>query len=455
MHSGWRACPTSVMALALTAAMTVCLGTSVEAQSASGALGATQLNGLDNLNRCNAQANGAREKLMAQALQRKLKYGKDLSPEQRGQIEEDIAWLNAKATGSKAPAPNPRDPDRYLKVLTAEEQQEVNAAYGGFSGEVHRKCDEAYGSMTAYADPAGRVKKVDTRVPFPTLAETPPEPAPVARRPNCMSVIQGVRFEIMAERMERRLQGMSGLSAQERKAWEEDIAVVRAAATSDKPTMPQSPDPRNPMRYAMRLTPEDQMAVNQEYASRSRTAMANCTGGSSTAAGGSNWTVETSRTARRRAEAANAPSQAAMRETANAAAQAWMDAHPMAAPKEVRPTRGLGTTEADYLERSGTLACFDRAKGFRAKLMADRLTTKRDSVAPQERRELDAWIAAWRAAEQARAEAPSPPPGSNPNGDLRFLTSSDQQEINMANSIVSNKVRDECNSVNPFGGKQR
>jgi hypothetical protein len=32
---------------------------------------------------------------------------------------------------------------------------------------------------------------------------------------------------------------------------------------------------------------------------------------------------------------------------------------------------------------------------------------------------------------------------------------SDQQEINMANSIVSNKVRDECNSVNPFGSSKK
>ena len=87
--------------------------------------------------------------------------------------------------------------------------------------------------------------------------------------------------------------------------------------------------------------------------------------------------------------------------------------------------------------------------------MADRLTTKRDSAAPRDRRELDAWIAAWRAVEKSPADAPTTPAGSSPNRDMQFLTGSDQQEINMANSIVYNKVREECNSSFSFSGGKK
>jgi hypothetical protein len=202
------------------------------------------------------------------------------------------------------------------------------------------------------------------------------------------------------------------------------------------------------MRYFQRLSGEEQMALNQEYAAQSRAAMSNCSGGTNTASGSNELDAMH---ARRRAERANARPQSEIAEAARASAQAWLDAHPAQARKEVRPTHGLGAGDADYIERSGMQACFERGKGFRAKLMADRLTTKRDSVSPQDRSELDAWIAAWRSAEKTRADAPSPPSGSNPNRDLQFLTNADQQEINMANSIVSNKVRDECNAPNPFG----
>ena len=40
--------------------------------------------------------------------------------------------------------------------------------------------------------------------------------------------------------------------------------------------MPMSPDPKNPMRYMMRLGPDDQMAVNQEHATATQALMAKC-----------------------------------------------------------------------------------------------------------------------------------------------------------------------------------
>ena len=99
------------------------------------------------------------------------------------------------------------------------------------------------------------------------------------------------------------------------------------------------------------------------------------------------------------------------------------------------------------MERGGVLACYDRLNGFRAKQTADRLTDKRGSIAPQDHAELEAWITAWRTAEQAGLDQPTPPNPSDPQGYLRLLTNADQQELNMAYSALHNKVAAECNSM--------
>ena len=71
-----------------------------------------------------AQTADAQEKLTVQVLQRTLGQSQHLSPQERRNIEDDIAWLNATASGTRLPAPNPKDPQRYLLVFSDEEQVE-------------------------------------------------------------------------------------------------------------------------------------------------------------------------------------------------------------------------------------------------------------------------------------------------------------------------------------------
>jgi len=282
-------------------------------------------------------------------------------------------------------------------------------------------------------------------VPLPDLLHAAP-PAHVAtareQRSACMGATKGVRWQIMAEHMEKKLASMPNLAAQERKAWEEDIAVVRAAQASGATTMPRSPDPKNPMRYMTRLDTNEQLAMSQEQMARTQQVMAGCQGG------GAAQTADASARAQelaamhdqRRAQRNAPPADAG---AANSAAQAWLDAHPFTPRKYAAGS----ATQADYLEKSGTLACFNRTKGFRAKELADKLSTKRNSIAAEQRQQLEGWITAWRAAEQAGSDEPTPPAGSDAQGYLRLLSNSDQQEVNMATSIVHNKVRDECNGM--------
>jgi hypothetical protein len=408
--------------------------------------GATNLHGLDDYNGCMAQTSGAQEKLDAQVLQRKLDHSPDLAPDASKKIQEDIAWLNAKAAGQQIPAPDPKNSQRYLTEMSDEEQQEVSGAYGGFANEVHEKCEAQYGGMSQFSDPAGRrPAPIDTHVPLPDLLHAA-APVHVAtareQRSACMEATKGVRWQIMAEHMEKKLASMSNLSAQDRKAWEEDIAVVRAAQASGTNAMPRSPDPQNPMRFMTRLDTNEQVAMSQEQMPRMQQIMAGCQdGGATQTAEASARAQELAAMHEQRRAQRNAPPADA--DAANAAAQAWMDAHPFTPRKYAAGS----ATQADYIEKSGTQACFDRSKGFRAKEVGDKLSTKRNSITADQRQQLEGWITAWRAAEQAGLDEPTPPAGSDAQGYLRLLTNSDQQEINMATSAVHNKVRTECNAM--------
>ena len=128
---------------------------------------------------------------------------------------------------------------------------------------------------------------------------------------------------------------------------------------------------------------------------------------------------------------------------ANAEAQAWLAARPFKA----RAYAAGSATQADYLEKSGALACFERQKGFRAHQTAQRLMTKRTTAAPPDRQELEAWITAWGAAEQAGKDEPAPISPTNQQGWLRLLSGPDQQEMNMANSALHDMIHRECSSM--------
>jgi hypothetical protein len=93
---------------------------------------------------------------------------------------------------------------------------------------------------------------------------------------NCMHSIGGLRYSIMAEMMEKKMQTLQ-LSDKERSQWQADITAVRASADSGGTTMPKVDDPVNPYRSLTRLSsPDEQMALNNEYVKQSQALMAQC-----------------------------------------------------------------------------------------------------------------------------------------------------------------------------------
>jgi len=78
---------------------------------------------------------------------------------------------------------------------------------------------------------------------------------------NCLHRSQGYYYRLVADNLEGKLKNSGqGLSDQDRKDLEADIAAVKAAIDTNKVV---SPDPQNPNRWIQRLTRDDQMQINQ------------------------------------------------------------------------------------------------------------------------------------------------------------------------------------------------
>jgi hypothetical protein len=288
-----------------------------------------------------AQTSGVLENLRAQVLRRKLAHTNTLSRQERQNIEADAAWLEATSRGERIPAPDPSNSQRYFEEMSDAEQQEISGAYNRYAAEVRQKCEYQYSGMSQFGNPSGRAAHapINTHVAIPDLfhAESPMEaakPALPSRKvqfQSCTASIMTLRWKIFGDHLEQKMNA-STLSPEERKEWMEDLSVVRNAQNGDGMTQPKSPG-SNPSRYLMRLTPQEQMAVNQEFSTQSLQMTQNCMSSATGQAGRLGGAVTDARSQelaamheRRRAERASGKT--ADLGAANADAQAWLAARP-------------------------------------------------------------------------------------------------------------------------------
>lgn len=93
----------------------------------------------------------------------------------------------------------------------------------------------------------------------------------------CFAKIKGLRWRLLADKLEAKLQSHPNLSVDARQAWEADIAAVRDADAKGL-SMPVSPDPEQPMRYLQRLAMDEQVVLNRQYAAESKILEDRCAG---------------------------------------------------------------------------------------------------------------------------------------------------------------------------------
>jgi hypothetical protein len=285
------------------------------AQPLSYWLGAYKLDGLRTYADCQNKARGMRETLMADRLDKKLAISTALTADERKVWQDDIDALRAVVAKHIAyKAPDPKKPDQYLEGFTTDEFRAIQSMSTRFSQEVNLTCEQLYGDIArkktgettesqARYEAGLRAKMVqpvdvDT-LPLQALPSPFPKPqvseeqklgttvaqskaamaqsqAAVARIGGCTAQMAGLRWKMMADKMQEHLAGGAGLTAQQRTDLEADIRAVRAAADQGA-AQPAAVDAANPYRFMTWLTNDEQTKIGADYAAQMPSLMAQCT----------------------------------------------------------------------------------------------------------------------------------------------------------------------------------
>lgn len=406
--------------------------------SCEGKRSATCMDYMELVDQCMDPLRGYRMKVTGDLIDKKLKKEK-LTDQQRKSLEEDLAGIR-EAEKNKSDDPTiagEEKSQRYLMDISDEDQVYINAEYNQYHNKIYNKCVGADHMNT------GRRTEMITDKGMSgeeAVAEYRKEQAKKKEPMECMMRVQGVRYQIMADMMEKKMQAMK-LSDKERSEWEADIAAVRKAGEAGGGAMPTVDDPANPYRPITRLTTtEEQMTLNEEYSKQSQALMAECT------------------------QKSKGPEKSSARGQSGGTTTSQMKAK-LAEPKPVKKARtvgsggslsaSLGATNLDYFERGGVTACYDPIKGHMAKVTADKLEAKLNvskDVTGQKRKEWEEDIAAWKDAASVGADQPDPPDPDNPYRWQDYLTKEERQQINMEHSAFVNKITKECNAKDHMGG---
>ncbi len=387
--------------------------------SLSAGLGATSFEALGEHQKCFDPLKGLRAKITADKIEKKLTSA-NLTAAQRNDLESDLAaYRQAQQKGEDAPS----DYGYRLEQLTQAEKTEINAEHSAKYNEGVSAC-QGRDHMNA-----GHTTKMNyIQDNSATQASAAKSDATMSSMTQCISSVQGVRLQVTADRLQKKMEALPNLSAKDRKNWGADIASFRDAAQKGQ-VMPATVDPANPTRAMQRLTMDDQMAINQDYSTASQALMAKCT-----AMAGDGKIEERDPT-----------------KGGGLVDHSKSPSNPFAAknaPRKAMSGKGIGgSTNLEYMRR--TSGCADALKGHLAKLTADKLEAKfkaASGLSPQKRQEWEEDIAAWRVAERSGANSATPPDANNPYRWYDYLTNAERQQINTQHAAFNNKVIRECNS---------
>jgi hypothetical protein len=235
-------------------------------------------------NDCMAKVTGARYAVMAEMMEKKMQK---LNPQgkERADWEEDIAAVKAVAEGGGMAMPQVKDaanPYRPITRLSSpDEMMALNTEYSKKSQEMIAECSGPAKSST----PVGRKLKTSGLVDHsksPANPDAVKAPTKLNTKKvqggalgagdltymkgysHCFDPLKGHLAKVTADKLEAKLKSSSGISAQKRKEWEEDIAAWREAERNgaDKPN---PPDPNNPYRWYDYVSNQERQQINKEH----------------------------------------------------------------------------------------------------------------------------------------------------------------------------------------------
>lgn len=274
--------------------------------SLSASLGATKLDGMEKFANCHDEAIGYREGIIADRLERKLAATQGLTDNERRVWLTDISILREVQQTRK---PDRTNNQHYLQGLNGPEQQAINSMSIRFSQEVGLKCEQQHGGMLRYngagtdmtsqhryedelRSKMGPVIDINT-VPVEPLpirpVEKTPEELAAARQAEkdamrkaasekaneCMALTAGLRPKIIAQTLQKKLDADPNMSAKDRAELQADIMAAYAAAGQGLQQI-VSTDPQNPYKVEQRLSPQEQLEVNNQYTQQMTQTMMSC-----------------------------------------------------------------------------------------------------------------------------------------------------------------------------------
>jgi len=401
---------------------------------------ATCMDYMEVAGQCMEPLNGYRMKVTADVIEKKLKTEK-LTDAQRKDLETDLVGIK-EAYKNKTDHPTingQKNSQRYLDHISEEDQVYINAEYGKFHKKIYNKC--------MGADHMGIGKRTEMMAGVETMSGEDAVKQHKAKKAkeeesfNCLKNVSGVRYTVMADMMEKKMQ-TTKLSGAERAEWEADIVALREAAELGGTIMPKSPDPSNPYRAMMHLTSnEDMMALSSETSKKSQAMIQDC---------------EKKGPQRPKQKLTGTTSEILAAKKVQGKKDAENEA--IYQKNKAKGTGGgslsasLGATDLRYLKTANK--CLEPMQGHMAKVTADMLEKRlgqAKGVSAEKRKMWQEDIAAWRAAEQAGADQPDPPDADKPYRWQDYITKGDRQKINMEHSKFVTELTTKCNAVDHMG----
>ena len=432
--------------------------------------GATCLDYMDKVDGCMAPLKGYRSKLTADLIENKLATEQGIYPELRKNLQEDlIAARTAQQAGNDNIISTPSDPQRYLMDISEDDQVTINSQFAPFYQKIMNKCMGADHMGTGHRTEMNYIQED----PNPGPTRTQQRKAFEAHQ-NCFAQTQGLRWQLMADMMEKKMNALPNLSAQERSEWQADIAAVRA---TNGATMPTPADPAQPARHLMRLSSEDQLVLGQELSTATKKAIDECTTNvdansviqerkprntglvdhtRSPANNGYEQSARPSGYVREKIDpnyvplfksgVTPAPIPAGHPQNNSQITEEEMLNTHSKIRKGGSLSASLGATDVSYMKTFSK--CADPIKGLRARLIAQVLQYKHDTIkdlSPADRVKYEADIrAAWEASAKGLDNVPSPDP-DYPNRPFEWLNSVDQQDLNQEFSRRTQEIMKRCN----------
>lgn len=243
---------------------------------------------------------------------------------------------------------------------------------------------------------------------------------------NCKNQVLGHREHLIADRLDARLAKATTLSPEERAIWGAEIQALRQTSPTHayKP-----PDDKNPQRYFLGLSSQEQQAINSMHTRKVQEVNLAC---EKKYGGMLRYSPEADQSGQARYEKELQDGMTTPIDIATIAVDPIPSPYPKTREQMQEERRAARQAQRQSMAQTQT-NCMDLIKGLRLSIMADKMQQRFDSskgLSPKERGDFLADIKATRDAADQKLDYAPPVDPKNPNRALMRLTAQEQMDVN-------------------------